>query len=209
MEVWREVLGFEGLYEISNLGRVRRLGRFSVFTQKGVEIRREIKPMFLKHFKDRDGYLILTLRKSGKAFPKKLHRLVAEAFISNPDNLPEVHHKDFDRGNARADNLEWVDRYTNLEYTWKETGFNSPGRSHHKVQSYLLITPLNGIVGYVTFGRKQLQSLGFDQGAVSNVTRGITKSHRGFKFSRVSLHSLDDEPQTIVQSWDARKGVFV
>ena len=69
---------------------------------------------FLKHNHDADGYCIITLNHHGKKYTRKIHRLVAEAFIPNPNNLPEVNHKNKDRADNRVENLEWCDRISNL-----------------------------------------------------------------------------------------------
>lgn len=68
----------------------------------------------LKHNHDRDGYCIITLNYKGKKYTRKIHRLVAEAFISNPDNLPEVNHKDGDKDNNHVSNLEWMTTEDNI-----------------------------------------------------------------------------------------------
>lgn len=95
-EIWKPVKGFEGLYEVSNLGRVRR--------------NRILKP----HNTGR--YLQACLCKNGKQSHVLIHRLVAEAFVENPNNLPEVNHKDEDIFNNAASNLEWMSRSENLQY---------------------------------------------------------------------------------------------
>lgn len=89
-EIWKPVVGFEGLYEVSSLGRIR--------SKRGVK----------SPYENRWGYLQITLYKDGKPYPKKLHRIVAEAFLDNPSNKREVNHIDGDKLNNTLDNLEWV-----------------------------------------------------------------------------------------------------
>ena len=99
-EIWKDIIGFEGIYEISNLGRIRRIK-----TGRILSTRRS------------DGwYITVTLYKDKKRYGKSLHRLVSEAFIPNPDILPEVNHRDEDKTNNRVDNLEWCDRSYNNNY---------------------------------------------------------------------------------------------
>lgn len=102
-EVWRSVLEYEGLYEVSNLGRVRSLPRYSC--------KQRIKGRMLKP----SGwpYLHVTLHRDGSYKNAMVHRLVAQAFLPNPDNLSEVDHIDHNRFNNSVDNLRWVDATTN------------------------------------------------------------------------------------------------
>lgn len=119
-EVWRPIAGFEDLYEVSNLGRVRSLDRYYpdiivLPSGKLAPYHRKGKMMSL-HTDKRTGYVFICLRKNdGKGHNNFVHRLVAQAFIPNPNNLPEINHKDECKTNNRADNLEWCDsRYNKL-----------------------------------------------------------------------------------------------
>ena len=99
-EIWKDINGFEGLYQISNLGRVKSLERYSI--QKHL-----IEEKILNISHSQAGYVDVSLYKDGKRIHKKPHRLVAEAFIPNPNNLPEVDHIDTNKDNNRIDNLRW------------------------------------------------------------------------------------------------------
>lgn len=109
IEEWRPVIGYEGLYEVSSYGRVRSVDRYvktcygSYRLHKGKVLSPGIRP---------DGYLVVSLQY--KMF--RVHRIVAEAFLPNPDNLPQVNHKDEDKSNNRVDNLEWCDSKYNNNY---------------------------------------------------------------------------------------------
>jgi len=92
-EIWKDVNGYEGLYQVSNLGRVESLQR---------DVNLILKPRLR-----RDGYLIVSLSKNGKVKSKPIHRLVATAFIPNPDNKKTVNHKDGNKLNNHVTNLEW------------------------------------------------------------------------------------------------------
>lgn len=104
-EEWRDIKGFEGLYQVSNLGNVKRLKSYWCKKER-----------IVKQSPNNQGYLRLTLCKNNVKYPKRVHRLVAEAFLPNPDNLPQVNHKDENKLNNRVDNLEWCTAQYNINY---------------------------------------------------------------------------------------------
>ena len=111
-EIWKDIKGYEGYYQVSNLGKVRSLDRFI----NGNNCKRLKKGKILKPFVNNRGYelVILSLRQKTKHF--QIHRLVAETFIPNPDNLPCVNHKDENPKNNKIDNLEWCTVKYNINY---------------------------------------------------------------------------------------------
>lgn len=109
IEIWKPVVGYEGLYEVSNLGRVRSLDKI---TADG----RRIKGKILKGKIDKGGYLLVILCKDKKQTTYKVHRLVAEHFIPNPQNKPCIDHINTVRTDNRVENLRWA--------TYKENGNN-------------------------------------------------------------------------------------
>ena len=104
-EEWRDIKGFEGKYQISNLGNVKSLN----YNNTG-------KPNLLKPTKLANGYLQVSLCKNGKRIGKLVHVLVSEAFIPNPFELPQINHKDENKENNCVDNLEWCDAKYNINY---------------------------------------------------------------------------------------------
>ena len=117
-EIWRDVVGFEGLYEVSNLGNVNRLVKYN-----GAH-----KPRKLRM--DRYGYKYVRLWKNGKAKYFTVHRLVAMAFIPNPENLPCINHKDEDRTNNDVNNLEWCTVKYNSNYGGRNEKLSKSMRNH-------------------------------------------------------------------------------
>lgn len=113
MEEWRDIQGFEGLYQVSNYGRVRAIDRFVNARYGGTQFRRG---QIIKGVPMPNGYLCVGLWKNGKSKPQYIHRLVASAFIINPNNYGEVNHKDEDKRNNHSVNLEWCDHLYNLNY---------------------------------------------------------------------------------------------
>lgn len=108
-ETWKPIAGFEGRYEVSDLGRVRSLDRIG--ERKGAPAR--FKGKVLKPGTDGGGYLHVYL---GAGNIRKVHRLVAQAFKPNPENLPEVDHEDTIKANCAANNLRWVTTQQNAKY---------------------------------------------------------------------------------------------
>lgn len=108
MEIWKDIDNFIGKYQISNYGRVKSLNYWGG-KKEGI-----MKPQT-----DKNGYLCVGLKNSDdgrKEINVKVHRLVAQAFIQNPQNLPQVNHKDEDKTNNCVENLEWCDAKYNLSY---------------------------------------------------------------------------------------------
>ena len=113
MEIWKPIKGYEGLYEISNYGRVKSLARTWVTGHNSIV--RSKDESILAPKKDR-GYLRVGLLKNGKRKLLSIHRLVAEHFIPNPLNKPEVNHRDGNKENNHFSNLEWVTPAENTQH---------------------------------------------------------------------------------------------
>lgn len=109
MEIWKDVKGWEGHVKVSNKGRVMTRDYFMTLEWK------MRKPVCVAK-----GYQSVNVSHNGKSHLFKIHRLVAEAFIPNPDNLPQVNHKDENKANNCVDNLEWCDNYTNNHHGTKQ-----------------------------------------------------------------------------------------
>lgn len=114
-EEWRDISGFEGYYQVSNLGRVRSLDRENVRYGKGY---RTIKGRILKQLLAGRGYCYVNFSVDGVYSRHYVHRLVANAFIRNADNKQEVNHKDGNKLNNTVSNLEWVDSSENNKHAW-------------------------------------------------------------------------------------------
>lgn len=119
-EIWKQIDDGYEQYQISTFGRVKSLKRKS--------------EKILSLDKDRNGYMNVKLSKDGVIRKFKVHRLVALAFIANPDNLPEVNHKDGNKANNCIDNLEWTTRSQNMRHAYdtglKEVSEESGGVSY-------------------------------------------------------------------------------
>lgn len=107
MEIWRPIIGYEGLYEVSNFGNVRSIDH-SANTNIRFNSKRIIRGRVLKLNLKNNGYYNVDLCREGKISSKSVHRLVAEAFLPNPDCLRVVNHIDGCKTNNHVSNLEWV-----------------------------------------------------------------------------------------------------
>lgn len=119
MEVWKPVIGYEGLYEVSNLGRIKRLSKNLYQICGGTPCKRILKKKILKNCFVTHGYIGIGLSKDKKRKSFTIHRLVAIAFIQNPDNKPQINHKNFNKSDNRVENIEWVSAQENVNHAVK------------------------------------------------------------------------------------------
>lgn len=162
-EIWKDVKDYEKHYQVSNLGNVRSI--------------KNNKIILLKPYKNtkRSGYLEVYLRLPGSKKTFKVHRLVAQAFIENPNSLPQINHIDENKENNNVSNLEWCDNNYNIHYG---TALTRMGESHRKkVAQYSLTGELINIFNSQTEAAKATNS---KQGSISNCVKGVLKKHNGF-----------------------------
>lgn len=113
-EIWKDVVGWETAYEVSNLGRVRTK-MHTITTKRGTSA--TFSPKLKKVYFDEDGYARVSLYFNNESKLVGVHRIVAQAFIPNPNNLPQVNHKNGDKADNRAENLEWVTNTQNIRHS--------------------------------------------------------------------------------------------
>lgn len=107
-EIFKPISGYDGIYEVSNFGRIKSLSR--KFSNN--------ETFLVLHTGKKSGYVSVKLSKNGIATTTSVHILVATYFVDNPFNLLEVNHLDFDRSNNMADNLQWLTHAANLKYSY-------------------------------------------------------------------------------------------
>ena len=122
-EEWRDVVGYEGTYQVSSCGRFRSLPRMIPHSSRGYNFRKGVIHSYLSS-ECTDTYISVQLWSGGKAVQRPLHRLIAEAFIPNSESRPVVNHKDGNKRNNHIDNLEWVTHKENSQHAIA-TGLNA------------------------------------------------------------------------------------
>ena len=168
MEVWKEVFGYDVLYEVSNLGRVRT--RYSKMTGYSKDYR------FVKPSDNGNGYLRFNWKLNGRSKTVYLHRLVAEYFIPNPNSLNEINHKDENKQNNCVDNLEWCDHKYNCKYGTRND------RSAQKNRKKIVCVETGRIFESSTQAASELN---VNVTAISNCLRGRSKSCSGYRWQYV------------------------
>lgn len=125
-EIWKDIEGYEGLYQISNYGRVKSLERRVKQFNRFKECNKKINERILKNSFDKDGYLVISLNKNGEKKWTRTHQLMGYSFLNNDGSLI-VNHKDLNKQNPRIDNLELCTDYQNKQHA-KENGAVRKGR---------------------------------------------------------------------------------
>lgn len=180
-EQWKDIEGFEGLYQISSYGRVKRLSKL-IHNEGLLNKSKEYysKEMILKPAYISKGYRGVTLTKEGKRYPKKIHRLVAQAFIPNPCKKPQVNHIDCDKSNNHVTNLEWVSQYMNMLHA-KEHGLLNIEKAtmvkYHPVAQYDLS---GNLIKEWKSLKEASESLGKPSGNIYKCCQRKIKSAYGF-----------------------------
>lgn len=170
-EIFRDIEGYEGLYQISNFGRVKSLERTA---DNGYCIR-TVPERILKQTKNGFGYFFVGLHKGGKVKNVFVHRLVASAFIPNPQGLPQVNHKDECKTNNTVENLEWCDIQYNCNYGTRIK------RIVDKQSKSVLCVELNKVFK----SAEEARYLGFKPGSIWMCCNGKYNTHKGYHWQYV------------------------
>lgn len=179
MEIWKDMHGFEDLYEISSYGKVRSKDR--IITDKN-GVKKHYKSRLLKlQYKNIRGStcprIQVNLYKDNKAFSKTVGRLVALTFIPNPNGLPQVNHIDEDPTNDKVDNLEWCNARYNVNYGTRNERANKA--KYKRVKMY--DKNFNYVKTYESI-KQAADDIGGDDSCITKVCKYKNSNHKGYIF---------------------------
>jgi len=183
-EIWRRHPEIDKI-EVSSFGRVRTLDKIVPSSWNATRL---VKGKVLKQHGNGRGYLNVSIKIAGKWIPKSVHRLVAQTFIPNPDNLPEVNHKDCDRANNRSDNLEWVTHEENTAYRDK---LGHTARNNAPKSPVLAINLATWEVHRFPSIMEVERKLGVNHSNIISVIKGSRKQTGGFWFVSADNKAVD------------------
>lgn len=199
MEIWKDIKEYEGLYQVSNLGRVRSLDRTYIAYNRFCDIETYIKGKILKNVYNKKGYQYVGLHKDGKRKNIFVHRLVAETFLPNPDNKPCVNHINTVRDDNRVENIEWCTHKENNNnpLTIKKMRESAPktfmgkfSKEHPRsipiIQLNIHNTPIK-----LWLSLSDAKRNNYRDSEISSCCRGRKKTHKGYKWMYLDDYLAD------------------
>ena len=181
-EIWKDVIGYEGIYDVSNLGRVRCLLKSS----NGKTYTRRTPLILKEQYNNITGYYAVQFGEweSHKHMRFPLHRLVAMHFIPNPSSLPEVNHEDGDKSNNKAYNLTWATREQNIQHGFRNGLIKTPrgvNAVHAKLSEDMVMQIFASPIG----PRQLSRDIGVPYSTVASIKNGASWNHlTGLPFKR-------------------------
>ena len=172
-EIWKDIEGYEGLYQVSNLGRVKSLER-TIWNNGGLYKKSE---RILKAYDNGHGYLRVELYKEGNREQPLVHVLVATAFLDNADNLPEVNHKDENKYNNCVENLEYCSRLYNNTYNGRAKKVGEKNTNNPKISKPVFsVNKESGLIMYWESIMEAERCTGINNGNITQCCKGKLKS---------------------------------
>ena len=171
-EVWKDVKGFEELYKVSNMGRMKKLGHIN---RQGVKRKERI----MKSSLSASGYKQVGICKNGKYYVKRVHRLVAQAFIPNPNNYPIINHKDEVRTNNKVSNLEWCTVEYNNNYGTRNIKGSITKTNGLRCKKVAQLDKKGNLIK-IWISSADAGRHGYNQSDVSACCYGLKEQHKGY-----------------------------
>lgn len=178
-EKWLQITirPFNKIYEVSNLGRVRSVDRYDYMHRN--KCKRFLKGQVLKPAKNKHGYLTVALSYKGEKLRRQVHRLVAMAFIPNPEDKPEVNHKNLNKEDCAISNLEWVTTEENRQHALRAGAWNPANWRSKKIY---LIDKFNRPVKSFKSISEAARKLNLKDSNISKVCKGERSHTGGYRF---------------------------
>lgn len=173
-EIWKDIDGYEGYYQVSNAGRVKSLRRQTFGGKHGKQVRGE---RILKQAQDKDGYLRVVLQTQKEKKTISIHRLVAYVFLPNPANLPQVNHLDGVKTNNHTWNLQWCNRSQNVTHAYK-TGLVEKRFGGRNVNAKLTWAQVQVIREAIKHGHQQVDIASYFKVSTWTISRINTRHIR-------------------------------
>lgn len=178
-EIWKNIKGYEGLYQVSNLGRVKSLDRY-MNNKHGTKTLKKGR-ILINSLVKRTGYLRVSLSKNGKFISKSIHQLVATAFIPNPNYYDQINHKDENKANNCINNLEWCDSKYNNNYGNHSLKISLTRKKNQKGSKKVYQYDLdNNFIKVWDSTREVARIFNINNCAISRCCRGKQKTSCGF-----------------------------
>lgn len=179
--MWKDIKDFEGYYQVNENGKIKCLSRKVEGKNNSI---RTLKESYLTPTNNGKDYYVVTLYKNKKRYFKKVHRLVAEAFIENPNNLPQVNHIDGNKSNNNYKNLEWCDnKYNCIHRNKLYNNKNIENATKAKMKPCAKVDlKTNKILEIYNSYKEAGEKNNFDKDYISQCARGKIKSYKNFKW---------------------------
>ena len=172
-EIWKDIKGYEGMYQVSNLGRVK-----SIRSKDSIGRKRKLGLLSLQIHQ---GYVNTRLMKNGIRKTVRIHRLVAQAFLKRVNGKPEINHIDGNKENNNVKNLEWVSRSENVKHAYNNGLIKQTSKRRNDYRSKPIMQILNNeIINEFPSAMEASRKLGFPQGNISRCCRGKQKTAYGY-----------------------------
>lgn len=182
-EIWKDIVGYEGLYQVSNLGRVKSLKR-KVYAGRG-KMRWQYERILSNKKENGNGYKIVNLFKNGKGKNKYIHRLVAESFLENQNNLPQINHKDENKSNNCVNNLEYCTCQYNCTYNNLHIRRGLKSRNNKMSKKVYQLNENNKILKEYPSISEASRQVNISFQAISDCLNGKQKHSAGYKWKYV------------------------
>lgn len=184
MEIWKTIQDYGGLYQVSNTGKVR-------------DLKNHIKSVY----KNNKGYVCLSLYYNGKTYHPTVHRLVAKAFIPNPSNYEQVNHKDCNKENNSAENLEWCNQRYNYDEGMKTFQY-SKNEEHYFAKLKNSDIPIIYELYKLGFTRATVAKIfSINPSSLEAIEKGISYRELGYNFKAIKLTKYKDLPNIKLPSY--------